>query len=116
MARPISVGSGERTVRVGKHTLEVFTYKPAGYRDGPLLAVFHGMHRDADTYRDHAKSIADRFGMVVAAPRFDLATFSMPLYQRAGIVYRNALRPREQWTTTLALALVDAVRRGEGRP
>jgi pimeloyl-ACP methyl ester carboxylesterase len=40
----------------------------------------------------------------------------MALYQRAGIVYRNALRPREQWTTTLALELVDAVRRAEGRP
>jgi pimeloyl-ACP methyl ester carboxylesterase len=116
MARSIPPGSAERTMRIGGHALKVFTYKPVGYRKGPLLVVFHGMNRDADNYRDHAKSIADRFGMVVAAPKFDLENFSMVLYQRAGIVYRNALRPREQWTTTVALRLIDAIRRGEGRP
>jgi pimeloyl-ACP methyl ester carboxylesterase len=116
MARSIPIGSADRVVRIGKHRLRVYTYKPANYRGGPLLVVFHGMNRDADNYRDHAKSIADRFGVVVAAPKFDLKTFPIPLYQFAGIVHRNALQPREKWTTKLALKLVDALRKGEGRP
>lgn len=116
MASPIPVGPGERTLRVGKHKLRVFTYKPARYRGGPLLVVFHGMKRNAGDYRDFAISVADRFGMVVAAPKFDLRTYPIGRYQRGGIVGRSGLLPRARWTTTAALALVDALRRDEGKP
>jgi alpha-beta hydrolase superfamily lysophospholipase len=116
MANPIPVGPDERTLRVGTHKLRVFTYKPENYRGGPLLVVFHGMKRNADDYRDFAISIADRFGMVVAAPKFDLKTYPILRYQRGGIVDRAGLLPRSRWTTTASLALVDVLRGDEGKP
>src|SRR5262245_37880723 len=74
-AAPIPAGDGYQIVKIKDSNLEVFTYKPANYNGGPLLMVFHGIDRDADTYRDNAKTIADRFGMVVVAPLFDKSRF-----------------------------------------
>jgi poly(3-hydroxybutyrate) depolymerase len=49
----------------------VFTYRPVRCGNGPLLLVCHGMRRNAEGYRDHAQGLADRCGMLVAAPLFD---------------------------------------------
>ena len=114
-AAPIPVGDGYQVVKIKSANLEVFTYKPANYTDGPLLLVFHGVDRNADTYRDNAKTIADRFGMVVAAPLFDKSRFPSALYQRGGIANQTALLPQEKWVGTLAVGLADQLRRDEGR-
>lgn len=115
-AAPIPTGDGYQVLKIGDYNLEVFTYKPAGYKGGPLLLVFHGVERDADTYRDNAKGMADRFGMAVAAPLFDKSRFPAALYQQGGVANKKALQPREKWIGTVAIALVDQLRRDEGRP
>lgn len=115
-AAPIPAGDGYQVVRVKDVNLEVFTYKPANYNGGPLLMVFHGVERDADTYRDNAKTIADRFGMVVAAPLFDKSRFPSQLYQRGGVANQKSLQPQEKWVGTTAIALIDQLRRDEGKP
>jgi len=115
-ADPIPVGPGYQVLKVGGYNLEVFTYKPASYRNGPLLLVFHGSDRNADTYRDNARGMADRFGMVVAAPFFDKSRFPDMLYQRGGIANQKTLQPQEKWVGTTAIALADQLRRDEGRP
>lgn len=115
-AAPIPSGDGYQIIKIGGSNFEIFTYKPASYNGGPLLMVFHGVERDADTYRDNAKTIADRFGMAVAAPLFDKSRFPSALYQRGGIANQKALQPQDKWVGTLAIGLTDQLRRDEGRP
>jgi hypothetical protein len=115
-AAPIPLGDGYQVVKIGNSNLEVFTYKPASYTNGPLLLVFHGVDRNAATYRDNAKGMADRFGMAVAAPLFDKSRFPSALYQRGGIANQKALQPQDKWVGTLAVGLADHLRRDEGRP
>lgn len=115
-AGPIPAGDGYQVLKIGSYNLEIFTYKPAAYKDGPLLLVFHGLDRNADTYRDNAKGLADRFGMAVVAPLFDASRFPTALYQRGGIANQKTLQPQEKWIGTTAITLVDQLRRDEGRP
>lgn len=115
-AQPIPIGDGYRVVKAGDYNLELFTYKPASYTDGALLLVFHGVARDADVYRDNARTIADRYGLAVVAPLFDKHRFPSALYQRGGIANQKALQPQEKWVGTTLLRLIEILRREEGRP
>ena len=96
--------------------LQVFTYKPASYTDGPLLVVFHGVGRDARAYRDHAILMAERFRAIVAAPLFDARRFGRDLYQRGGVLRQGQPQPADQWTFARVAPLVAWIRRLEGRP
>lgn len=114
-AAQIPVGDGKIEVEVGGHKLEVFTYKPNEYKDGPLLIVFHGMLRNADTYRDNARGMADRFGAVAAAPLFDSKRFPNVAYQEGGMFLDGKVQPAERWTGSLVPRLAEAIKRAEGR-
>ena len=96
--------------------LQVFTYKPAAYKDGPLLVVFHGVGRDAGSYRDHAIPMAERFQAIVVAPLFDAPRFGRERYQRGGLFRDGRLQPADQWTFAQVAPLVAYVRMREGRP
>jgi len=73
-ADPIPVGPGR--VVIGKEEpIEVFTYRPPTYRDGPLILIFHGVGRNAEEYRNFAITLAERFGAIIAAPHFDKERF-----------------------------------------
>jgi poly(3-hydroxybutyrate) depolymerase len=117
-------GSGQVQLAAGGDTFDVWTYKPAGYRGGPLLMVFHGLGRDAAGSRDAARALADRFGLLVVAPLFDTARFPGWRYNSAGLVRQRfaggdddfTLEPEDQWTAKRVLQLVDAARQTEGRP
>ncbi len=108
-------GSGQLVVEARGVKLDVFTYKPAAYQDGPLIVVFHGIQRNADTYRDHAKTLGDRFGALIAAPRFETNRFPTEAYQRGGVIKAGVVQPRDEWTFSLVPHVVDAVRRATGR-
>jgi poly(3-hydroxybutyrate) depolymerase len=108
-------GSGQIQVEVAKVTLDVFTYKPAKYKDGPLLVVFHGVNRNADEYRDFAKNLADRHGALVIAPRFDTKQFPTAKYQQGGLLKDGKAAPPEEWTWSLVPKIVDVVRQRAGR-
>jgi pimeloyl-ACP methyl ester carboxylesterase len=112
----LPAGASKIAVEVGEKRLDVFTYKPADYRDGPMLVVFHGTLRDADTYRDHAKELGDRLGMLIVAPKFDSKQFGSGMYQQGGLFQGGKLAPRERWTWSLVPKVVDEVRRLEHRP
>lgn len=111
----IPSGSSRVVVDLDSAKLEVFTYKPEGYRDGPMLMVFHGMLRNADVYRDHARSIGDRHGMLVVAPRFDSAQFGAGKYQQGGLKRDGKVQPREAWTWSLVPRLAEKIRSLERR-
>jgi poly(3-hydroxybutyrate) depolymerase len=113
-AEDIPVGPGRVTVDVGL-PLEVFTYKPPTYRDGPLLVVFHGVNRNAEDYRNFAITMAERFGAIVAAPLFDKQRFPTEDYQQGGVLRDGKARPAKQWTYAKVGRLVDQLREKAGR-
>ena len=116
-AEPIPAGRGQVTLPVQGAPLTLFTYKPANYKDGPLLVVFHGVVRNADTYRDSAIPIAERFGMLVVAPLLDPERFPEEWYQRGGLLTADGqARPQAEWMFNIVPQVVADVRAREQRP
>src|SRR5262245_51532145 len=111
---PVPAGTGQIEVEVGGQKLDVFTYKPKNYKDGPLIVVFHGMLRNADTYRDHGKSMGDRFGALIVAPLFDSKRFPNSAYQEGGLLKQGKAQPPAEWTWSLVPKIANEVRRREG--
>jgi dienelactone hydrolase len=115
-AQPIATGSGQRTADVDGTRMTVFTYRPANCFDPSLLLVFHGAARNARDYRDDTRALADRNCLLVVAPLFDKRAFPTWRYQHGGIVKDGVVQDPREWTGRLMPALVDWVRRQEGRP
>ena len=116
-AQPIAPGRGRIAFEYRGAPLTLFTYKPAGYKDGPLVVVFHGVVRNAGEYRDFAVPIADRFGVMLVAPLLDEARFPEEWYQRGGLLdAEGRAKPRDQWMYNVVPAIVAAVRAREERP
>ena len=115
LAKPLPVGSARFTVAT-TDPIVAFTYKPAGYVDGPLLVVFHGVDRNAKEYRNHAIGMAEKFNAIVVAPQFDTRRFNSERYQRGGVMRNGKPQPQGQWTYAIVHSLVAQVRAKEGRP
>ena len=115
-ADPIGRGPGEQDVDLRGTRFTIFTYRPKPCPDPALLLVFHGVSRNADGYRDHARPIADRACMIVVAPLFDEKRFPGWRYQRGGVERKGVLQNPRNWTGHYVVALIDWVRRTEGRP
>lgn len=96
--------------------IEVFTYRPPTYTNGPLLVICHGVQRNAEDYRNFAITMAERFGAIVAAPHFDRQRFPYTDYQQGGILRDGAARPRADWTFTRLAELVTELRVLSGDP
>jgi poly(3-hydroxybutyrate) depolymerase len=96
--------------------IEVFTYRPPTYRDGPLILVFHGVNRNAEDYRNFAITLAERHGAIVAAPLFDRVRFPRDAYQQGGILSEGVPQPREKWTFSRLLALITELQARAGNP
>jgi dienelactone hydrolase len=116
LAAPIEPGSGHQTAALDGTKLEVFTYRPAGCAPTGFLLVFHGIGRNADGYRDHARPLADRLCLIVAAPLFDEARFPSWRYQRGGIVHDHVLQPQADWTGEMVPRLAAWLRANQGPP
>ena len=115
-AEPIPEGSSKIEVDFGTRKIDVFTYKPKGFTDGPLIVIYHGTNRNADEYRDFGKGLADRVGALVVAPRFDNKQFPNEAYHDGGMFRKKVLLPEEEWTGNLTPKIAAEVRRLEGRP
>jgi poly(3-hydroxybutyrate) depolymerase len=114
---PVPGGAGKFQVPVAGGEIEVFTYKPATYRDGPILVVCHGTLRNAEDYRDNARGLSERLGMLVIAPKFDRERFPNAKYHRGGLLDgQGKVTSSDEWTWSMIPRLVDATRRREGRP
>src|SRR5436190_13903068 len=113
---PIPEGAGKSSIDVAGQSLNLYTYKPKSYKNGPLIVVFHGMLRNADTYRDNAIGLGDRHAALIVAPEFDQKRFPNEAYQSGGLFKKGQLQPNEQWTWSLVPKLVDEIRKREGKP
>jgi poly(3-hydroxybutyrate) depolymerase len=118
VAAPLSPGRGQMEINYAGAPVALYTYKPAGYNNGPLLVVFHGVMRNADQYLEFAIPIADRLGMLLVAPRLDEGAFpEEEWYQRGGVLaVAGRARPKEQWMFNVVGAIVADVRAREEKP
>ena len=114
-ADPLPVGKSAIEVRFGEVPLKLFAYKPAEFRDGPMLMVFHGVLRNAEEYRDHSIPMGDRFGALIVAPLFDEQTFPLAKYQLGGIVADGKATPAEERTGEYVNRIAKEFRQREGR-
>jgi poly(3-hydroxybutyrate) depolymerase len=114
-AQPIPVGASQIVVEAGV-PIEVFTYRPTTYREGPLILVFHGVQRNAEDYRNFAITLAERFGAIVAAPLFDRERFPYESYQQGGILRDGEPQLRETWSFSRVPAIVTALQTAVGDP
>ena len=114
-AAKIEIGAGEQTVSLDV-PLDIYTYRPADCVPSGFLIVFHGVDRNADTYRDDAKPLADKLCLIVAAPLFDKQRFPGWRYQHGGVVHRHALQNSANWTGNLVLQLASWLRQQESVP
>lgn len=115
-AQPLDEGPGKLTLEIDGKSIEVFTYKPANYKKGPLIVVCHGVLRNAEDYRNFAANLADQQKAIVAAPCFDDDRFPEDAYQFAGVTKDGQVQPAEKWTTTTVQKIVDHIREQEHRP
>jgi poly(3-hydroxybutyrate) depolymerase len=117
-AAPLPSGRGQIEITYAGAPVALYTYKPAGYNNGPLLVVFHGVMRNADQYLEFAIPIADRLGMLLVAPRLDEGAFpEEEWYQRGGVLAADGrVRPKEQWMFNVVGAIVADVRAREEKP
>ena len=115
-ATALPAGSDRLEVDTCRGKLDVFTYKPAAYRDGPLIVVCHGVLRNAEEYRDHARELARRHGAIVAAPRFPDPPFSIERYQRGGLILDGKAQSLDSCTWLALPDVVAEIRRRESRP
>src|SRR5579863_2764070 len=114
----IPSGTGRIEVAAGPEytPIEVFTYKPVGYKDGPLIIVCHGVLRNAEEYRDDAKRLGERFGALIAAPCFDAARFPFEKYQLGGIHQTGQIVSKGWSTFDLIPAIAADLRQREHNP
>jgi poly(3-hydroxybutyrate) depolymerase len=116
-ADPLPKGSSEFILPNNGEPVQVFTYKPPTYEDGPLLVVIHGSDRDAENYRNNAITVAERFNMIVVAPLFDKERFADERYKRGcGMMKDGKLQPKDQWTFNVIDRLVAEMRGRENAP
>jgi poly(3-hydroxybutyrate) depolymerase len=113
-AAPIE--TGRQIADVNGAPMVVFTYRPVGCSDPSLLMVFHGIARNARTYRDDARALGDRLCLLVVAPLFDRQAFPGWRYQRGGIVKGAAVQDARDFSGRVVLDLIAWVRQQEGRP
>jgi hypothetical protein len=115
MTSTIAPGDGEYSVDRGSSPVEVFTWHP-NVAPRLLLVVFHGMHFDADVYRDRARPLAAKLDALVVAPRFDPPRFTIPYYQRGGVAPDGVFVPPGKRTVDLIAPLVAWARMACARP
>jgi glycerophosphoryl diester phosphodiesterase len=120
LAGPSAIPAGANKIEVTagpqQTSLEVFTYKPAAYHDGPLIIVIHGILRNADEYRDHAKEMGDRLGALIAAPHFEKERFPTESFQQGGVLHDGHVRAKDDWTFSRVSEVANEIRRRESRP
>ena len=113
IGQPLPMGSASIVHENNGEPLTIFTYKPATYKDGPILVVFHGVKRNAEDYRNFAITMGERFKAIIVTPMFDTARFSSSRYQRGGIMKGDKVQPQEKWTYSMIPGIVDHVRKLE---
>ncbi|MFV0637041.1 alpha/beta hydrolase [Mitsuokella sp. WILCCON 0060] len=102
----VPVGSGRYLMPESRgnssEPMHIFTYRSSSWQDGkPVLVVFHGLNRNADTYRDGWIKAAEEKGFLVVCPEFSEEKFpGVPYYNLGHVVNQEGddqLNPESTW-------------------
>ena len=102
----IPVGSGSYLMPESQgnsyEPMRIFTYRSSSWQDGkPVIVVFHGLNRNADTYRDGWIKAAEEKGFLVVCPEFSEEKFpGVPYYNLGHVVNQEGdvqLNPESTW-------------------
>ena len=116
-AAPIAPGNGQQTIDIAGTRMTVFTYRPPNCSDPSLLLLFHGVARNARTYRDYARPLADRNCLLLVAPsRPTSATFQDGAISAAASSRVAQSSRRRTGRATWCRRWPKWVRQQEGRP
>jgi len=99
--------------------MPIWTWRPPGWVPGrPVVAVLHGLNRDAERYRDAWVAEAERDNVLLMVPEFSASKYpGNAWYQFGGVVdAANQPRPREAWSLFALDRAVSAVQRAAGAP
>jgi pimeloyl-ACP methyl ester carboxylesterase len=113
VAQALPMGASSIIYENNGEPLSLFTYKPATYKNGPILVVFHGVRRNAEDYRNFAITMGERFNAIIVTPTFDSIRFPSERYQRGGIMKKGEVEPKEKWTYSMIPGMVAQVRKIE---
>jgi pimeloyl-ACP methyl ester carboxylesterase len=113
VAQALPMGASSIIYENDGEPLSLFTYKPATYKNGPILVVFHGVRRNAEDYRNFAITMGERFNAIIITPTFDSIRFPSERYQRGGIMKKGKVEPKEKWTYSMIPGMVAQVRKIE---
>jgi hypothetical protein len=114
-AQTIPAGLGETSATLLGTRLRVFTYRPS-CSPHLVLAVFHGLGREAGPYRDEARPLADQLCAVVFAPEFDDERFPTSTYQRGGVIRHGTFLPPGARTVDMVAPLIAWARAASAQP
>lgn len=96
--------------------IKVSIYEPSGCKPAGLMFVFHGFDVSPKYYFKSTRPISDRICLATFFPVFGGKHFPAWRYALAGMVRNGKLLPRERWTSSLVLRLVDWARQREKLP
>lgn len=103
----------------GTKATTVYTYLPRGLpaQSARIVFVMHGAGKNARGYRDAWIEHADRYGLMVIAPRFDREQWGGGAYSYSSMLARDG-KPRDAalWSFSLIEHLFDAVKAATGNP
>jgi len=128
-AATLAKGSGsfvmKETLGATKDDMKVFYYRPEKWTNkNPIMMVFHGMNRNADTYRDNWIKLADQYNFLVICPEFTSKKFPGVRYYNAGNVadvdeYEDKVGdfyPKKDWIFKVVDDAVLAAKKAAGAP
>lgn len=93
--------------------MAVYLHRPASWRaDGPVVAVMHGVRRNADAYRDAWVPHAEAGGFLLVCPEYGAAAFPRERWYNFGNAMNadGAAQPATDWSFAALDRAVDAAR------
>jgi poly(3-hydroxybutyrate) depolymerase len=108
-------GPGQTVIELEGEFLEIHTYFPRHVTVKDILLLLDGLHRDAAGIRDKAIATADRFGLLLVAPRLNKESFPKWRYHYGGVICDGRLQHQRDWTGKLIQALIDQLLTQTGR-
>ena len=118
-AHPFPHGKASQTIKLEGVDLQVYTFRPEKYNPAkhPLILVFHGHSRSAESYRNSAITLTHHLPGLVVAPLFDDKQFPGNHYTQGDVLTKDgSVRPKKDWTFSVVPRLIKEVQQPKAMP
>ena len=106
----LETGGGVYNFAANGRIIPVYYYKPENYtKSSPVVFVMHGMKRRAGKYRNTWKKHAEKYSLLIIAPKFSDEDFpGGRCYNRGNVMTKNKKNnPRNLWTFSIIDKIFD---------